>query len=187
MPQRRCSSTFTLGLMTVAVLAGMALTAWPTQAQVTSNGPYYATPSWDQTLPASTRFIILSNFNGEAVLDRETGLVWQKSPLELSLTWGKARDFCLKILVAGRSAWRLPSVFELSSLIDASAAPALALPPGHPFTKIQEEAYWTATSSPIRTTDAWALSFHSLGPHGDDKNNTNAVWCVRGPMNADVY
>src|SRR5262249_15328144 len=43
----------------------------------TANGPYYAEPSWDQMLPASTRFIVLSNFNSEAVLDRETGLVWQ--------------------------------------------------------------------------------------------------------------
>src|SRR5262249_23927325 len=45
-------------------------------------GRYYATPSWDQTLPASTRFIVLSNFNSQAVLDRETGLVWERTPLK---------------------------------------------------------------------------------------------------------
>jgi len=27
-------------------------------AQTVSNGPYYAPPSWDQQLPASTRFIV---------------------------------------------------------------------------------------------------------------------------------
>ena len=37
------------------------LPAGSTLAQTTANGPYYATPSWDQTLPASTRFIVLSN------------------------------------------------------------------------------------------------------------------------------
>src|SRR5689334_6098081 len=52
-------------------------------AQTTAAGPYYATPSWDQTLPASTRFIILSNFTSEAVLDRDTGLVWERSPSTL--------------------------------------------------------------------------------------------------------
>ena len=46
-------------------------------AQTASAGPYYATPSWDQT-PSSTRFVVLSNWNNEAVLDRETGLVWEK-------------------------------------------------------------------------------------------------------------
>jgi hypothetical protein len=35
-----------------------------------SNGPYYATPSWDQTLPANTRFVVLSNFANAAMLDR---------------------------------------------------------------------------------------------------------------------
>jgi hypothetical protein len=49
-------------------------------AQTVANGPYYATPSWDQTLPAATRFVVLSNMNAEAVLDRETGLVWRKTP-----------------------------------------------------------------------------------------------------------
>jgi hypothetical protein len=31
-------------------------------AQTTAPGPYYATPSWDQQLPASTRFIVLANW-----------------------------------------------------------------------------------------------------------------------------
>ena len=36
----------------------------------TGTGPYYATPSWDQKLPSDTRFIVLTNWNSEAVLDR---------------------------------------------------------------------------------------------------------------------
>ena len=54
----------------------MAALAWA----VTSNGPYYAMPAWDQKLPASTRFVVLLDWNSEAVLDRNTGLVWEKSP-----------------------------------------------------------------------------------------------------------
>jgi PEP-CTERM motif len=55
------------------------------RAQTTAVGPYYATPAWDQTLPCSApnncpRFIVLSNMNSEAVLDRESGLVWERSP-----------------------------------------------------------------------------------------------------------
>src|SRR5262245_31179385 len=48
-------------------------------AQTTAPGPYYATPSWDQQLPVGQRFIVLSNWNNFAVLDRETGLVWQRT------------------------------------------------------------------------------------------------------------
>src|ERR1044071_6059779 len=60
--------------VTLVMLGTISLAATLARAQTTSAGPYYATPSWDQTLPVATRFIVLSNFNSEAVLDRETGL-----------------------------------------------------------------------------------------------------------------
>jgi len=66
---------------TLVILGTLALTIVLAHAQTTSNGPYYATPSWDQKLQCDTqatcpRFIVLSNWGGAAVLDRETGLVW---------------------------------------------------------------------------------------------------------------
>lgn len=64
-------------------------------AQADSAGSYYPTPSWDQTLPASTRFTVLSNFAGAAVLDRNTGLVWEKSPSN------DARFYCANGRVGG--------------------------------------------------------------------------------------
>ena len=67
----------TTGFIIVVLLA---FTAIPGNAQTVANGPYYAWPSWDQTLPSSTRFIVWANFNSQAVLDRETGLVWERSP-----------------------------------------------------------------------------------------------------------
>jgi hypothetical protein len=50
------------------------------RAQTTAVGPYLATPARDQKLQCDSlatcpRFVVLSNWNSEAVLDRETGLV----------------------------------------------------------------------------------------------------------------
>src|SRR2546427_3494690 len=106
---------------TLVILGTLAFTTLP-HAQTTSNGPYYATPSWDQTLPAATRFIVLSNFNSEAVLDRNTGLVWEKSPGTGPGPWSGARSFCIDKNVGSQKGWRLPSIPELSSLIDPSVA-----------------------------------------------------------------
>jgi hypothetical protein len=81
-------------------------------AQTTAVGPYYATPSWDQTIactiPSScSRFLVLSNFNNEAVLDRETGLVWERTPDPGARgNWGSAvkKRFLRTTSANGRSA-----------------------------------------------------------------------------------
>src|SRR5262245_64403301 len=123
----------TFGFVAAALLA---LGAMPANAQATANGPYYANSSWDQTLPTSTRFIVLSNMNSQAVLDRETGLVWQRSPLPPT-SWTSASSVCAVTGTGGRMGWRLPTVNEITSLFDPSAFGASGtnppLPAGHPF------------------------------------------------------
>ena len=43
--------------------------------------PHADVPAGDQTLPANKRFLVLSNFANAAVLDKETGLVWERLPM----------------------------------------------------------------------------------------------------------
>ena len=117
-------------------------------AQTSANGPYYATPSWDQTLPASTRFVVLSNMNNQAVLDRETGLVWHRTPGPAqSLTL--AGFECTGSSIGNRFGWRLPTLNELMSLFDPSATSAPGLPAGHPFTGLDApvDKFWSVTPS----------------------------------------
>jgi hypothetical protein len=113
------------------------LAAGRVEAQVSQNGPYYANPSWDQELPASTRFVVLTNWSSEAVLDRETGPVWQRSPSGFSANWFDALEFCNFFTFTGnRGGWRLPSIQELQSLIDPTQRNP-ALPAGNPFQGVQ--------------------------------------------------
>ena len=179
--KRRLSYTAaTIGL-------AIGLTASTAFAQTTANGPYYATPSWDQTLPAATRFIILSNFAGAAVLDRETGLVWEKSPETTSLPWSNARFVCATKNVGGRKGWRLPVFDELASLVDPTVTPGPTLPPGHPFPNVQSSNYWSASSLADNSGAAWSVVFSSGGVGTVNKTFGVFVWCVRGGTNADKY
>ncbi len=49
------------------------------------------TQNWDKILPAAERFFILKAFTSDAVLDKHTGLVWEKSPQMADAKWNAAR------------------------------------------------------------------------------------------------
>ena len=143
----------------------------------------------DKALPAAQRFVILPAFNSDAVLDKETGLVWEKSPQTTSAKWSVARRTCIEKSVGGQKGWRLPSMPELHSLVDPTIAPpGPTLPPGHPFQAVQSAVYWSETRVGEDPTGAWAVHF-GLGGGAVFIKWTHAVqvWCVRDGMNADQH
>ena len=187
MQQYRRGSGLIIGLVALGLLAGAALTASPAQA-ATGTGPYYAPPAWDRKLPTATRFVVLTNWNSEAVLDKETGLVWERSPDAATSTWFEQTLACTNRTIGTRKGWRLPSVHELGSLLHPEQGDP-ALPLGHPFTNVQSAAYWSATTTAGDPTRALALD---IAIHGGLmvsrlKLNVFPAWCVRGGNNADQY
>ena len=149
------------------------------------------TQNWNKVLPAAERFVILGAFNGQAVLDKETGLVWEQSPDTNPTGWGwqNAIFECTEHATGGRRGWRLPSVHELASLMDPSVAapPGPALPPGHPFANVQSNAYWSASTIVDGPGLAWFVSFNDGAVGVFAKNTPYRVWCVRGGNNANAY
>ncbi len=153
------------------------------QVSTAGAGPYYATPSWDQKITTG-RFVVLTNWNNEAVLDRETGLVWEKSPS--TTLWGTApgaQNYCNALAVNGRKGWRLPGVQELASLIDPTVFnPALLA--GHPFVNVQSFAYFTSTAGRDGIS-FWAVILAN-GLVQTQIAVPSYAWCVRGGQGADV-
>ena len=142
---------------------------------------------WDQALPAAQRFVVLAAFGNAAVLDKNTGLVWEQSPeATTSYPWPAAAIACIAKTVGGQKGWRLPAIPELASLI-APAVPGPTLPAGHPFTNVQLVSYWSATTSAFMPTEAWFVHFGGGAVSGGTKAGMNPVWCVRGGMIADAY
>lgn len=171
------------------VVGTLALTSTLTQAQTVAPGPYYATPAWDQKLPASTRFIVLSNWASEAVLDRETGLVWERSPSNLFRTWAnhQASSHCNNLNVGHRKGWKLPTIQELASLVDGdpTSSSSPTLPPGHPFQNVGHTTYWSATTFSTSSSAAWVVNFYDGRVLPLGKIIENPVWCVRGGSGVD--
>ena len=144
-------------------------------------------PNWDKNLPAAQRFVVLAAFNNDAVRDNETGLVWEKSPQTATHEWSDARFACISKTVGNRKGWRLPSIPELTSLVDPSVSPGPTLPAGHPFTNVPSADYWSATTNAVNPSSAWDVGFNNGNVFTDGKPSIFRVWCVRGGMQADQY
>jgi hypothetical protein len=139
--------------------------------------------TWDTVINGPTRFKVLPGFNHAAVLDRETGLVWEQSPDTNTRTWVSAHIFCNDRAVGNRTrkGWRLPTVQEIASLVDATRF-FPALPSNHPFGNVQSDFYWSATTLGADPGMAWGADFGGIvegGARYTTKTSARLVWCVR--------
>ena len=125
-----------------------------------------------------------------AVLDRETGLVWQRDwQFNASSNWAPAQDWCTKLVLANRRGWRVATVAEMASLMDQTIVnPNASLPFGHPFQNTNDGAYWTATEKPGAFGQAYVVTFLGLAPgvpglisDFTETGSTIRPICVRGP------
>jgi hypothetical protein len=175
-------------------LIGMALAVSASAHAASGVGPYYAVPSWAQKLVCSTaancpRFIVLTDWASQAVLDRETGLVWQQTPSAASQPWNEATLTCIGQSTGGRMGWRLATVQELLSLLDPTtgALSSPGLPPGHPFGgSLSEQSFWSATQSDNVSSTASkyvvfvasTIALVTVEPPAVSHRS----WCVRTPQ-----
>lgn len=139
--------------------------------------------SWSKILPAKQRFIVLSAFNDQAVLDRETGLVWESTPDDVPRTWYEAMGDCRSKSVGERLGWRLPAIEELASLVDPTQTQAPFLPTGHPFKNvlIGGQVYYSATTIVSTPPNAMGMRPYDGSIRTTLKNVRDTfVWCVRG-------
>jgi sulfatase modifying factor 1 len=117
---------------------------------------------------------------GGAVLDGLTGLQWQQAVLNTGgsagngqLTWAEANSYCDTLVLTGKSDWRLPTVFELETLVDYGRAECPSVPEA--FGTSPCGTFWSA--SPVLGVIqncggaiAWGVTFDGGGS-----------WCAKVP------
>jgi len=181
----------------------LALAAGHSQATCIAD-PSVARVAWTIPTVGADRFVALQNFNCLAVLDRNTGLVWEQNPAATTYTWADAMGICATKLMGGTMGWRLPSSDELGSLIGFVSssvngwAPTFTygLPSAHPFTGASG-LFWSSTTLAANSGSAWflqqpwiAFSFGAYpapvippSPFREQSKSTptnSRAWCVRG-------
>ena len=148
--------------------------------------------TWDQQINGHGRFKVLNEFGGAAVLDKETGRVWEQSPSTELFPWTgsptalDAHSHCYQLEVGGRKGWRLPTIEELASLVDTpQGSPTTpALPAGHPF-NVLPTPHWSSTTNASDASRAWAVGFATGSVFNPVKTATREAWCVRGGQGID--
>lgn len=152
-------------------------------AHVEDGQLYPESASWSKKFTAKQRFIVLPAFDDQAVLDRETGLVWERTPDKVPRTWYEAMGDCRSKSVGERLGWRLPAIEELASLVDPTQSRAPFLPAGHPFNNVQigGQIYYSATSIASKPANAMGMRPYDGSIRATLKNVRDIfVWCVRG-------
>ena len=181
-------SGWSAGLAALVLIGGTQVASAQNKLEPTGPpGPTMKTldeipPSWSQVLPAAQRFQLV--LGGEAVLDKETGLVWERSPSTSPRDWEQAHLHCNRLIVANRLGWRLPKIQDLTSLFDSSSFGFL--PSGHPFANVPFVA-WSATTSANSALAAWVTVIADGVVSAGNKNDSTHVWswCVRGGNGVD--
>jgi hypothetical protein len=150
-------------------------------------------PTWSRNLDASdgepdgcnsSRFKCV--YFGTAVLDMETGLVWQRSPGSDANNHVNAVGACYNLALASPRGWRPPTTAELTSLMSTQWRPSL--PYGHPFLNVAwnddppiyyvTSATWQIGTGSYIFAAEFAQARVSARPV---ENNEFRSWCVRGP------
>ncbi len=118
--------------------------------------------------------------NGDEVVeDLNTELTWQKSDDGMKRNWQEAKDYCENLHLAGYDNWRLPTIFELSTIITYDKY--------HPTIdtnafESKSEIYWSSTSITYNYATAWSIYFEDGNDNWNSKSNTYYVRCVRSGL-----
>jgi len=151
---------------------------WPVRGRSATLASPAAGPGTGAAWP-EPRFALLHE---EAVRDALTGLVWARRMLPGPLAWPlalAAPHAASDRVLAGRTGWRLLTILELESLVDAgSQTPALT--PGHPFLDLAD-TIWSSTNSAL--DPSWSMCLYlDKGAVGvaHKPSAACAVWIVGG-------
>ena len=139
--------------------------------------------TWFSWLP-NRRFAIYAAGSGDTVnhlvLDRGTGLVWQRSPGSDTAAWQQAHVGCANLTLGNVRGWRLPTLEELGTL-EAPSNPT-DLPTNHPFMNVDHtQIYWSATTIDDDPLNAYGKGFATgVNLIPAEKLLPHLFWCVRG-------
>jgi hypothetical protein len=116
------------------------------------------------------------------VVDRVTGLVWQRALDEGMYTWAEATSRCACLSLGGHEDWRLPTRMELVSIVDFTRDSPAIDPVAFPQTT--SEWFWTSSRRADDPSLVWYIYFETGFTNFVDEDQRYRVRCLRDPAAA---
>jgi hypothetical protein len=114
------------------------------------------------------------------VRDNVTGLEWQQETAPDFYNWSDANNYCENLTFGGYNDWRLPTIKELSTLLDLSIYyPGPTINTSF-FPDTEAAVYWSSTTSASSLYNAWSVYLFDGNIGGGGKNSGGYVRAVRG-------
>ena len=147
--------------------APIAATGQTTSYSPGDDGAQLAGVAWPGPRFTDPAGILLTSVTSSLAVDQLTGLMWTTdgntpgpATCTMNGTWQGALTYiaCLNTNnYLGYNDWRLPNVVEQASLINAEEADSSTWLNAQGFLNVQGNPYWTATTDPTITANAWVV------------------------------
>jgi hypothetical protein len=169
--QTSCTAqTGASGAALVCERAGTASCADPNWAE----WPMPNTPNLTAGVPHLASY---TNNGDGTVTDNVTSLMWQQTASSTQMTQAASVTYCQGLNLAGHADWRLPSIIELTSIVDLAVAnPSINT---QAFPSASSGIFWSSTQFALLPGNAYTVEFgrgsEIYGGTGQSEN----VRCVR--------
>lgn len=125
-----------------------------------------------------------NNGNG-TVTDNNNSLIWQREDDKTMRSWSDAGTYCDNLVLGGQSEWRLPSDWELLSIVnygvDSPSIDILVFP------NTRSSCYWSSITHKQNSSLGWCLHFDRGQLSAYDKTNSYNVRCVKGGVRPIIF
>jgi len=119
--------------------------------------------------------------------DEETGLIWQRKVEDNIYNWSDAKNYCSRLILAGYSNWKLPTIDELKSIRTENSYKNTQSSRGKTYIKKpllesmfinKYHSFWSDTEKDYST--AWGVLFLNANDYFYTKSRELLVRCVVG-------
>ena len=127
---------------------------------------------------ALSLFLASSLFAEDLIFDKTTSLLWadNEASQSLDITYKEAQEYCSNLVIGSHSNFRVPTLFELMSLIDYNRYKPAIL---RGFENTDNEVYWSTTPFVDDKDKNWAVNFKSGKTDIIAKSYDRHVRCVQ--------